>query len=302
MSMKRLQPVSQHARIIWLETALRESRRDADAGVHWLSGQIRNQLESQLNRYQTLVSQSTHLFKARRIAVAAHEVAQEDLVKHVRMAYHTLRGMAAGGFIPSGQMNQFKLPTDKYFPQPGSYGGWIQAARVLVQGNATSVAEGFPAIPFPTPEVLQAKLDAATVAYEAVAEAKAAVNINIQEREAENIQIILLWQSIGRKLNDALALLPSVKRRVEMRRYGFVYKGTPSDEDGVGSTANDGDSGTSTTDGGDNPNGTGHEDAGDGTSGTNGSNKGQETGDASDQGDAGSMGQTTQTASPGVTV
>lgn len=294
MSIRRVMPESQHKRIIWLETALREATRDSEAGTNWLTGQIRNQLSSQLTRYQSLVTQSTNLYKARRIAVAAHEAAQEDLVNHVRMAFYSLRGMAVGGMIPSGQMDQFKLPSDRRFPRPDTYSGWIQAAKNLIQGNTASVEEGLPAIPFPTPEVLQAKLDATLAAEEAVRAAKAAVNQNIRDREDEVILIRLLWQSVGRKLNDVLALYTPVKRRVEMRRYGYVYKGVPSDETGGEGTVPSDDSDQTTTSGGDNPDGA---DTGTDTTGTDGSTQGQETGEAPGQDNTGTSDQTTQTGS-----
>lgn len=281
--MNKVQPTSEQNRLIWLTTALQEATRDAGEGRNWLIGATRNQLSSQLTRYQTLVDQHTQLYEARRGAVANRVAATEDLKRHVRMAYKSLKSMAVAGTLQPTQLDQFKIPSEKRFPEPKSYAGWLGAAENLVRGNTRSAELGWPAIPLPTPEVLQAKVDAVLAAREAVASAKAAIKDNQLDRKAEAFSIHDLWKSVGRKLNDALAHLSGSERREIMRRYGFIYTGiaTQTSENGSPVSGSEGQ----TDDAGNGDDGT--------TTGTTGSTDGQSNGDTSDQGETEATGQTT---------
>lgn len=296
MTIKRIQPSSEHTRLIWLETVTTTVARDITEGKNWLPGSLRNQLESTKTSYQALVQESTQLYEARRIAVNNREALVRDLAKHLRLAYRNLIALAATGQLETMQLELYKLPADRRFPIPRTYDGWVNAAKVLVAANTTAVERGLPTITVPTPEVMQAKLDLAVAATQAVADAKARVDDNIAAREAMQGLISTLWRSVGRKLRDQLDDMRPAQIRNNMRRYGFIFQGTPGDEGSGGNTTTGDTTGTTDSGGDSQDNGGENPTTGETTTGTDGSTTGQDDGSSNQGTDA--QGQSTPSSTP----
>lgn len=279
MSIKAIRPAGDRAYMLWLEATTTEAATDLDAGIQWLPGNIRNQLNSARDAYRAAYDTRQTLYAARRQAVAKRVVAVRELVQSLRLAFRSVRGMAIKGQIEESQMDLYKLPSDKQFPNPTNYSAWLDVARRLLLGNASAVEAGLPPIPNPSPDLIQIELDAADVAGKAVKDAKKALKANEVVRDALRIQVYQLWRAASRKMRDALDGETPAKRREEMRRYGFLFinnnPGQPINNDtgeggviGDGETPNtdgtdDGETGGNTDDG-TNGNGTTETPTGDG--------------------------------------
>lgn len=270
-------PLNDHNRLIWLKTITREIARDSGNGRNWITGALKNQLTNLQTSYEQSVAQNQVLVATRQQLVASGKKSMDKLTRSVRIARQSLRGMVREDQLKPEDLNLYKLPVDGIFTDPTTYETWLSAARVLLTGNAEAVAAGLPPLVMPTPEVLQAHLDAAEAAREAIVAAKDAVRQEMANQQALRQELATLWQTAANALRTAMTTYPAGARREEMRRYGFVFRGAVVSDGGGGAVpvdggASDGDDGgdggvvdptSGGADGGVDPGGSGDGGAGD---------------------------------------
>lgn len=262
MTMMLVAPTSAHARGEWLLTVTEELARDVALGRNLIPGGLHNQLSNLNTNFQQAEAAHKAAYAERRAAVHAHKTRVMELRELVKAGYRTLLSLRRRGLLTTADFENYKLPEDGIFPNSTRYARWRSLAEEMAKGMSSAEALGLPTLPDPSLEILQAKIDAVTAAQTALALAKQAVKEAAATRAGLRASVNLHWRKTAGILRSELVDQDAAARREQMRRYGFIFRGSATetgstDDTGTGTgvdtgnpdtTGDSGDTGTETGD------------------------------------------------------
>jgi len=222
-------PHSDEARLAFLEKTEATATQDQAAGNSLLSAELLSEIHEFLTVFTDKVKALTETLGARIKETREAQQSIDLLTIYLRDLWEVLKRRVTRLNQPAEILTYYQLPLDGIIPKPASRDEWLKLADLVVAGEATAVAKGYP--PMQNPSVDELKVVLATTrkeiseiapadrTYDAAQQAVAALRPKADELISE------IMDELRFKLRRRDA---SGQRRV-MRSYGANFKYLPGE-------------------------------------------------------------------------
>ncbi len=235
-------PNSDISRLTFMNRAIRTAASAQTAGEQILDAALLADVTAHYTAYRTAYDEVEASLSRRKNETAESESAAARLEMYVSHVWTAVVNRARRENHPVGVLGYYKLSADGSRPDPSGRDQWAEMAESIINGDATAVLDGFPAIACPSALELQAVLDSAKSERD---------DIPMADKKYDNAQAAVaalrpradeLIRDVRDVVQFAVRKMDAPSQRRTLRNYGarYYYLAGEKMDDGE-KTAVDGD-------------------------------------------------------------
>lgn len=227
-------PRSHTSRLLFLIRTSLTGATDIAAGRNYISAATLAAVNSKKTAYGTALAALPALSSDRSKEVRESNAAAAVVQVYVRDLWEVLKRRAARLGQPAEVLQFYGLPLDGTVPILTTNDQWLQAAQTCVNGDASAVLAGYPAMANPSAAELATVLAAATTESIDVADADREYDLALAAADALVPEVDEVIEDVMAELRFNLRKLDFPSQRRIQRSYGASFRtlpGEPSEGD-----------------------------------------------------------------------